>query len=518
MSVSDVEAAVRRMLIEHPDQSLPTVHALARAYRTSTRVVSRVLHTLRDEGLVDVRRGKKAVPVRPLCDVPVHMSPSEQVYRAIREGIEDGRYPSGTRLPKVDYFAVEHGVSYNTVRRALQRVVAHRLAHRQGRRIIAGAPTPAGPGRSSSGDPVIFMLQGNAEWWEETLDSDWIGPFSHGFMREVNLAGTQVVPVLPGRPGSSLLVQGFDRIRDRARELDYRFRGTLVVGQSWDYRRVHGWSIPDLVKWLTRLGRPVVWFDFIDEPENTRDTFDPDEYRSLAKSRRERRLFTRCSYYEAGGLQVALQTLYDLGHRRVGLPKFSDADNLLAGPRIEGLQRVAQQFPGMKLVVADAPGNPYASDRPVGPIPELPPRRWLRRLPREGKEFYYRGGDTTEPDTDRARLLLAGQALLPLLLDEGVTAVVSLNDVRARPAYLWLRTMGYRVPEDISLVSFDAVPRQLYPWQISSVDFGFGHLAWSAYHLIMQDVPVQRHGTEVRARARMNHTGSIGPARVDQGM
>jgi len=132
-----------------------------------------------------------------------------------------------------------------------------------------------------------------------------------------------------------------------------------------------------------------------------------------------------------------------------------------------------------------------------------------RGLPRPGRSIL--DAALHAPETPEHRRTIAITAVMaPLMQDTGVTAIIAPNDERAVPYYLWLRTMGYAVPGDISLVSFDASARLLHPWQISSVDFGFMHLGYSAYHLIAQDIPVPRRGTDFPARCRFNHTGSLG--------
>ena len=171
---------------------------------------------------------------------------------------------------------------------------------------------------------------------------------------------------------------------------------------------------------------------------------------------------------------------------------------------------MAAQWPGLAVILQEAPGNAFAARGPEAPAGTRTPRQLVRRLPAEGRAFLDKD-DSSGPD--HARLLALNAVMMPLLFEQNVTAIIAMNDARARHYYLWLRTMGYRVPDDLSLLSFDAVPRQLYPWQISSVDFGFGYLSYCAYHLIMEDVPVAHRNSDLPARCRLNHMGSVGPAR-----
>jgi DNA-binding LacI/PurR family transcriptional regulator len=75
------------------------------------------------------------------------------------------------------------------------------------------------------------------------------------------------------------------------------------------------------------------------------------------------------------------------------------------------------------------------------------------------------------------RLSLRTHAPTPsaLLDDLGVTAILAPNDYFAHQYYHWLRAAGLRLPEDVSLLSFDN-NRYSLPFSISSIDFGFGDL------------------------------------------
>ncbi len=504
-----VEAGMRGMLRERPGRPLPPVRAWAREHRTSTRVVLRVLHALRDEGLVDVRRGRRASAPSAVRDPEPTRSPVRRVYDAVRGAIEGGRFPVGTRLPKTEYFAVQERASYSTVVRALRLLEREHLVHRHGRHSIAGPAPSSSATQVSGGGPVILLLQANEEWWEETLASPWLSPFSLGLMREVLQAGVQTIPATLARTSSSYLCRGHEQIASLIRELGPRYHGTVMMGQSWDFHFGAGATIPAVVRAMVRYGRPVVWFDYADEPRSRSDPFDPADYRRMTGEPGPRRFFSRVHHSESAAHTEALRALYSQGHRRVGLPWFTEEDPLLRAERVGGLLATAAALPGMELVVHTCEGNPFGTERGPAPVPVIAPA-WLRRLGNEGRRFLESAPGQHGTVAEHARLLRLAEVLLALRFERGVTAIIAINDTRARDYYLCLRSMGLRVPQDLSLVSFDASPRVLYPWQISSVDFGFAYLAYCAYHLIMQDVPVRRNRTNVPARCRLNHMGSIG--------
>jgi DNA-binding FadR family transcriptional regulator len=494
-----VEQRIREALAERQGMPLPAVHAWARALHTGTRRVSRVLHKLRAEGLIDFSPRRRARHASAGLQLPpTRATLTGDLYDRIRQAIEDGRYPMGSRLPKVDHFGVEHGASYNTVRRSLARLCCDGLVHRARHALVAG-PAPLVAHSQRAADPVILMMQGEEDWWERTLANEWLAPFSLGFMREVNLAATQVTPVFAQRPASPFLVHGQEQIASLVAEL---------LGQSWDYHYVGHTTIPAVVRDLVRFGRPVVWFDHADEPRGRDDPFDQKVYARMLAEPRMARLFTRVHYDHDAALRLALGALHNLGHRRIGVPWFAGDDRRLAEVRLAGLRHVAPEYPGLELIEVSGAGNPFAEHDAVAT--PATPGRWRRALTPQGRAFVT-SRSAADRDPQLKRLLRLATVIMDLAFDRGATAIIAPNDVRARNYYLSLRTLGLRVPTDVSLLSFDASPKVLYPWQISSVDFGFGNLAYCAYHLIMEDVPVPRKRSEVGARCRLNHMGSLGP-------
>jgi DNA-binding LacI/PurR family transcriptional regulator len=76
-----------------------------------------------------------------------------------------------------------------------------------------------------------------------------------------------------------------------------------------------------------------------------------------------------------------------------------------------------------------------------------------------------------------------------ILRNKRITAILAPNDIAAKGFYRALRTMGKRIPEDISLLSWDNRP-DLMPYPISSVDFGLNDLAYRTVHFLLGMLPV----------------------------
>ncbi|MEH2513605.1 GntR family transcriptional regulator/MocR family aminotransferase [Nitrobacteraceae bacterium AZCC 1564] len=82
---------------------------------------------------------------------------TDQIYRAIREAIETGRFASGARLPSWQDLAVQLGVSRGTVRVAYERLIAEQFAIGLGAAGTHVAERPAqsdGPALSSETSPL----------------------------------------------------------------------------------------------------------------------------------------------------------------------------------------------------------------------------------------------------------------------------------------------------------------------------------------------------------------------------
>jgi DNA-binding LacI/PurR family transcriptional regulator len=98
---------------------------------------------------------------------------------------------------------------------------------------------------------------------------------------------------------------------------------------------------------------------------------------------------------------------------------------------------------------------------------------------------------------------------------DGPTAIIAPYDEHARRLYRWLIVLGVRIPEDLSLVSFDDRQELLYPYTISSVNFGFANLGYAAFHSIIGDVPIKiDRRRSLGVASRLNHFATIGQARL----
>jgi DNA-binding LacI/PurR family transcriptional regulator len=76
----------------------------------------------------------------------------------------------------------------------------------------------------------------------------------------------------------------------------------------------------------------------------------------------------------------------------------------------------------------------------------------------------------------------------------------------------WLAEAGIRVPEDLSIISFDNVPRASQNG-ITSVDFGYGYIGYAAFHTFLGLMPVRRtRQGDISARPFVSQRLTLRPA------
>ena len=74
--------------------------------------------------------------------------------------------------------------------------------------------------------------------------------------------------------------------------------------------------------------------------------------------------------------------------------------------------------------------------------------------------------------------------------------------------------MGWRVPGDITLLSFDN-NHWSRPFSISSIDFGFSDLSYQVAHIFLGDIPVKPdHLHNLRSRPVLMGRDTLGSIKV----
>ncbi len=498
-------------------EHLPTLPDLARRYGVSLHTISRAVHLLRDEGIVDVAQGR-AVSIRKTPrdnyddgegGIAGWESRSHQLYRAIRHAIESGTYRSGEPLPKIRYFTVTNKATERTVSDALKILEKRNLIHKSGKRWIVGPPSEASTG--STGEkargltsPVILIVVPNYERWRDFF-KEHLRVFVAEFLAGLRHHDVQFLVVHAEETDTSfprLPHAGRKQIAAAITNLGNRYRGAFLPSEHRVFPEIQEW-----VNWLLQFGKPVMWFDYDDSvPMLDRRVIDNERYFRLY-----------CTIDSA--VEVALRTLAELGHTHIGVPQHGPyGDDPWSAKRVESIQRVgARLTPSLRIDVEhrherlwDDYDDLVKADR-IDDILFRHAGMLERRLKADDAEM--------SPNRRRREVRAALIEAIPSLaglVSNGCTAILALNQFMGVNTLSWLAYVGIDVPEDISILSFD----NIYPLvnvPISTVDFGFGNLGYQAAHVFIGDIPLRADKLgNIGSRPQLLSRGSLGPPRKRQ--
>jgi hypothetical protein len=125
---------------------------------------------------------------------------------------------------------------------------------------------------------------------------------------------------------------------------------------------------------------------------------------------------------------------------------------------------------------------------------------------------YTRPEEEKPPRTEEAHIVWDYLRMHRALDDPGTTAIIAPNDSLGVRLLRTLDTVGLRVPQDISLLSFDNRYRYSFS-SLSSIDPGFASLGYCAAHCIAGDVPIaHERGGDVVATPVLVRRRSLGTA------
>ncbi len=536
--LADVVAQKLRDYIASTDDIyLPSVNELCRLFDAGTHAVSAAARRLRDEGVLSYRQGQRMAVSERLDEVATRgksLSATERGLQLMRERIKGGEYKAGDVLPKIGFFEEELGASYKTVRKIFLQLIDEKLLHQDGKKWIVGPKPPRRNPKTSSlwSRPVIALIVSNLDNWHNLSSNRSVGfgRMLSAFNEEAGKFGIHVMPVfteadmVPGVYYSEEMREIIDMIR----KLENRYLGCLVAGTIVEIP-----SLRDKLVQLLQLKRPVVWFDRFDLPK---ERLVPSIDNSL---------FRRCHYSEMQAVKTALERLDSLDHSRIGYPIRGSQANNWRNARAELLQTAAREIsPDMRIVQSRFLHPPETRKT-------LTER--LRRLRQQGMPFVRdlidmlldlsshidSAGEYTENPVNSdpyehlsfiaehfshtfhwgkcerlLRLVRWTPILAPLVRDPEITAIIAPNDDDATEIAAWISAAGIRVPEELSILSFDNMNAiSLLP--ITSVDFGFSDLGYAAFHSIFRDIPVKasREGN-ICGQPTIVERGSLGPKRT----
>lgn len=484
---------IRERMDASPGGRLEPVKLLAREMGVSKGTLQKALDSLRSEGKLQSYRGKGTfwgggdaghpprAPGRSL----------ETVSTTLRTRIQEGTYRSGQPLPKVGHLSSQERVSPDTVCAALKVLEAESLIWKQGKSWIAGRRPQAGRVnqalvRGARATPAILLVTPEYRTWENLYHEEHTGKFVQNFYLEIERMGLETQLVLMEKSSAGHFPMGRSRVQDQIRSLEGRYLGAMCIGQS----------DTDWVGWLAGFRKPVVWLDLQCPSEDLDMKALPGGDRCF-----------RCLKDEEASAAMAIETLAGLGHRRIGFPWLKSGAFPWVDHRLALLKEKAAAWETpVEIIPVEHPETHWHPQPWTGPDGF---RTWLDGMVRSSA-----GGNGDGP-TLRTRLSLRDQApsLARLLEEEGVTALLAPNDYFAHQYYHWLRATGHRMPDDVSLLSFDNNSFSR-PFSISSIDFGFGELAYRAAHIFLGDLPVKADGKHtLHSRPYLLARETLGPPR-----
>jgi DNA-binding LacI/PurR family transcriptional regulator/DNA-binding transcriptional regulator YhcF (GntR family) len=472
-----------------------SISQLSKMFRVSCGTVKKALDMLRADGLLAGNAALLSAPQRKADSVGSHGA----LYSALSMAIQTGEYAPGAALSKISSLAALHHASSVSVCRVLARMKGENFVHKSGKKWIAG-PQPAGPGGARTSTrhdpPVALILSANAEGWHSFNQDAPVSAFASAFHREMDGAGIRTLAAFAHAteiPGHAL-VTGRDAVMETIRQAGGRYAGAVVFIQPWE--------MPDAAEWfgmLAATGRPSVYFDSTDLGAR----FDR---RGLALGKNH----FRCHLDEKGAVRECLDALAARGHAKIAVPVFSDPGFAWIARRAANI-RQASRSSGSALVAHCVKHREafweFAEWKKIASFAAA-----FERHPREPAGAEDRAIYRKQTTLEIASSIMP--RLARLLTDVQPTAWVAPNDRFAREYYLWLKSLGVRIPEDLSMISFDNQTNARF-FPLSSIDLGYHALGYKAAHLIIGDmhIPAGRHGN-IPGPCRLIDRGSLSAPRA----
>ncbi len=494
--VDEVIKRLRVLIDLNRDDRLPPLSVLSELLDVPQRALLKAARKMRDMGELDFGTGKGIRITRDSRENPgstISLPSADRLHKIIRNGISSGKYTVGERLPKRDHFVLDYAVSSHTVTKALKKLAADDLIYRKGKSWIVGRPVKTRI-KSPRDLPVIVTIQNNSNTWQ-SFRNERTGSFVDRFAGEANRFGFRLQPffVTGTNPANLQPYGNINALNEFIGNLDHLYFGSIIIGDPEKYINFRG-----LVYSLTLLKRPVAWFDKV---HRTPIPSDISPY------------YYHFHFSESRLATAAIKHLADHGHTKVCYVDIAEAE--WSFRRVKLLQEFANEF-GIELINFMDVYARYKSKDPDEFLSEF-----QSRLPHTDDRFRKAAtfvaseyGHTVDPNaafhssaqTDIARFfqdeppmdiseygkLRGARELLVTLYDDRSTAIIFPRDRAARGYFHTLDHMSLRIPNDISVLSFDnQYDSTTFP--ANSVDIGAELLGYQAFHALSGITPVTRN-------------------------
>jgi len=485
-------------LIDQQDLSvLPSMHKLARKLGISVWTVRAAVKQLVGQGRLRCSQGRPITVAGRAPDSSASAA-TTRLSALLERRIVDGEYRVNQPLPKAARIVLEEHVSPNTVAAALVQLRDKELIHKAGKRWIAGPGLSVKQSRRTQRFRSVLLL--TPLGWESRnfYSTTFITAFSRALVSELHDHGTMLSLAFFDKASGARSAEegpvpsGVHEIRSYVKALGDDYLGTMIY---------FGWGIPDsaaeVVRMLTTFGKPILDFDHGD-----RHQMFSREVASWNKS-----VWRRCHFDERAAVEVAVQALAERGHSIAGVPVYLSESYNWTDHRVSLIKEIAAKA-GIVVETREQKEKfwKYESDFDPGSYS----KELLAALLQSGMQAG--ASPVLQRQSLRSLLLNSTPSLTDLIKTKGLSALIALSDDMAREIYLWLKFAGIRVPESISLVSFDNNV-EFYHMPVSTVDFGFARLGYLAAHAFIGDIPVRAgRGGEMPGICTLINKGSIGPA------
>jgi len=479
--------------------SLPPIRQLAVTYQVAYPTMWKAVRLLADRKILSVSHGRRTRRAHEELRNSVL-----SFHDVLLSRVADGSFRLGRALPKYAYFQREFRVSRNTITAALEQAAGEGIIYKEGKRWIVGARggSDRRMGAARRRTPTVLIIVTERRSWFDLNQSTYNQPFTNALLAEFRDYGMHVQLAIEREDARvASAPAGIGEMISFIRDLGSDYSGTLIAHMQAPFETVGAWA-----RRLCGHGKPVVLYDnsnFLGRI--TRQS-----------SGKNAQLF-RCHFDDTRAIELALGSLLDRGHRRIGL--------LYTHGKVEWMQHRLQ----LLIQTADrvAPEMTLATaclEDEFGVFDDMRDERsrqvdmfdidsFIRRFGAAGVD----AGGAVPARASAARLLWekAG-SLRELLRTHRVTAMIAPNDFYQQKVYLWATSAGLRVPEDVSLVSFDN-STESFIFPLASIDPGFSYLGYLAAHLFIGDMAVRadRWG-DIPGRCRLVNRGSLATPRASE--
>jgi len=478
-------------LISHsPHAFLPPIHTLCSHLGAGTHTVSSILKQLHQENIIKLTPGKPTIIIgkTPSFEGDIHYQrPSEKLYASLKKSIDDLHFKEGDILPKRSHLAQMYNVSLKTVTKIMRTLANEGYVHRK------GIQWHVGNGRSVKvkkfESAYVLIIQVNPHSWfylNRDRTADFVDTIENEAQRKSVLLRGGCLVDNPNYYHTGL-PDGIRNIKKYINRLDYKYRGCLIVGDCFDEK----WLTQNVVSLLS-VGKPVCWFNRREE-QSRLPIVSP--------------LYAEARFDERTVAQVAADHLYNLGHRWCGYTGMLFEKDWVHARNSYMSEYGKQKNPPFTIINRKQMFE-YLLNADTKMLLDTLKRKIQQCHPQFGRTLDSMRKKAIELTNTHSTHSLTfwftlfhyfhhqpyskkSWILLPFLFHPDITCLIFPRDFAARPSIYSLGKMGFQIGKDYSLLSFDNVFDNI-SFPIDTINFGASHLAYSVFHFIMNDIPVQR--------------------------